>query len=157
MSEGSGVPIRPAKAADAPAVAALTDAAYAHYVPRIGRKPMPMLDDHAARISRGEVFVLDQGGEIQGLISLVEVPGSLLIFSIAIAPHVQGRGLGRQLIGFAEDEARRLGISTVQLYTNAKMVENQAIYRHLGFVETRRATEDGLHRVFMEKRLAQDS
>lgn len=148
------LPIRPAKAADAPAVAALTDAAYAHYVPRIGRKPMPMLDDHAARIERGEVHVLEQGDEILGLISLIEEPGSLLIFSVAIAPHARGRGLGRQLIGFAETEARRLGISSVQLYTNVKMVENQAIYRHLGFVETRRATGDGLRRVFMEKRLA---
>lgn len=145
--------IRPAKAADAPAAAVLTDAAYAHYVPRIGRKPMPMLDDHAARIERGEVFVLECEGQIAGLISLVEEPGALLIYSVAVAPEAQGRGLGRQLIGFAEAEARRLGVPAVQLYTNAKMVENQAIYRHLGFVETHHATEDGLHRVFMEKRL----
>lgn len=148
------LPIRPARATDAPAVAALTDAAYAHYIPRIGCTPMPMLDDHAARIARGEVHVLEQGDEILGLISLVEEPGALLIYSVAIAPHAQGRGLGRQLIGFAEHEAQRLGIATVQLYTNVKMVENQAIYHHLGFVETRRATSDGLHRVFMEKRLA---
>jgi hypothetical protein len=39
------------------------------------------------------------------------------------------------------------------LYTNEVMTENQAIYAHLGYRETARRTEDGYHRVFMEKEL----
>lgn len=145
--------IRPAKAADVAAVAALTDAAYARYVARIGRAPMPMLDDHEARIARKEVFVAVEKGEIVGLISLVREDTAILIYSVAVAPEAQGRGIGRKLISFAEAEARRLGLPVLRLYTNVRMTENRAIYRHLGFIETHSAQQDGLHRVFMEKRL----
>jgi len=144
--------IRAATPADTAAVAALTEAAYARYVPRIGRKPMPMLDDHAARIGRGEVFVLDLDGRVAGLISLVAEPDALLIYSVAVAPEHQGSGYGRTLMAFAETAALERGVPALRLYTNVKMTENQAIYRRLGFVETHRAEEHGLNRVFMEKR-----
>ncbi len=155
MPEGAGIAIRAATLADAAAVAALTEAAYARYVPRIGRKPMPMLDDHAARIGGGEVFVLDLDGQVAGLISLVAEPGALLIYSVAVAPEHQGSGYGRMLMAFAETAALERGVSALRLYTNVKMTENQSIYRRLGFVETHRAEEHGLSRVFMEKRLRQ--
>lgn len=45
------------------------------------------------------------------------------------------------------------GIGKLQLYTNEVMTENVAIYTHLGYREIDRRTEDGYHRVFMEKTL----
>jgi hypothetical protein len=52
---------------------------------------------------------------------------------------------------FAEEEAARLGLAKLSLYTNVAMTENQAIYAHLGYRETRRETEDGYQRVYLEK------
>ena len=45
--------------------------------------------------------------------------------------------------------AERLTGTVAESYTNAAMHENLALYARIGFVETRRATEDGFDRVFM--------
>lgn len=42
----------------------------------------------------------------------------------------------------------------MRLYTNEAMIENLALYAHLGFAETRRLVEDGYRRVYMEKHLS---
>jgi len=55
---------------------------------------------------------------------------------------------------FAERRAILLGLTRLSLYTNEVMIENQAIYMHLGYREVGRHTEDGYRRVYMEKLLA---
>jgi ribosomal protein S18 acetylase RimI-like enzyme len=89
---------------------------------------------------------------------LVLIPddGYLLLDNIAVAPEYQGRGLGRNLVAIAESEAARRGYGEVRLYTHVTMIENVAIYRHLGFVETHRATVNGYDRIYMRKSLARD-
>jgi hypothetical protein len=44
-------------------------------------------------------------------------------------------------------------MARLTLYTHVVMTENQAIYAHLGYRETARRTENGYHRVFMQKDL----
>jgi hypothetical protein len=56
------VRLRPAAAEDAEAVTACVQAAYAHYVERIGARPGPMNDDYAKLIGEGRVTVADEGG-----------------------------------------------------------------------------------------------
>ncbi len=68
-------------------------------------------------------------------------------------PGTQGTGLGRLLMDFAERRAILLGLTRLSLYTNEVMIENQAIYTHLGYREVGRHTEDGYRRVYMEKLL----
>jgi GNAT superfamily N-acetyltransferase len=145
--------IRLAVAADCAAVTACVEAAFALYVPRIGRKPMPMLHDYAAVIAAGQVHVLEDGDAMVGFIMLVPEPDHLLVDTVSIWPDLQGRGHGRRLLAFAEDEARRLGLAELRLYTNAAMTENVAMYPRLGYVETGRGGQDGFQRVFFAKRL----
>ncbi|HTV87634.1 MAG TPA: GNAT family N-acetyltransferase [Stellaceae bacterium] len=128
--------------------------AYAVYIPRIGKPPGPMLDDYAQLIAAGAVSVLEEpAGTVAAIVVLSPKPDHLLLDNIAVRPERQGRGLGRRLIEFAEAEARRRGFAELRLYTHEKMVENIAIYRRLGFVETGRAEEAGYDRVFMRKPL----
>ncbi|MNV98692.1 hypothetical protein D3C71_1939720 [compost metagenome] len=54
---------------------------------------------------------------------------------------------------YAETFAREAGLASVRLYTQEKMTENIAIYLRYGYVESHRAEELGLRRVFMRKRL----
>ena len=68
-------------------------------------------------------------------------------------PH-QGEGIGRDLLAFAEDEARRRGCAELRLLTNERMARNIALYARLGYVETDRREDEGFRRVFMAKRLA---
>ena len=146
--------IRLASPDDRHAVEEIVTAAYVHYVERIGKPPGPMLDDYAALIASGAVHVLaDDDKTIAALIVLLPKPDHLLLDNIAVRPNRQGRGLGRQMVDFAEGEARRLGYAEVRLYTHVTMVENIALYTRLGFVETGRGQEAGYDRVFMTKRL----
>ena len=52
------------------------------------------------------------------------------------------------------EQARAGGYDRISLYTNEAMVENQALYERIGYVETRRADEHGYARVFYEKEVA---
>ena len=74
--------------------------------------------------------------------------------NVAVSPTAQGKGYGRILLDYAESIARAMGFARIRLYTQVIMTENQAIYAKRGYIETHRAVEKGLHRVFMEKVLA---
>jgi hypothetical protein len=54
--------IRAATADDVSAIADVVDEAYRHYIARMGKPPGPMLDDYAARVLEGVVWVLEEGG-----------------------------------------------------------------------------------------------
>src|SRR5262249_24411175 len=135
--------IRAATAADVPAIAAIVDQAYRHYIGRVGKPPAPMLDDYAARVSEGVVCVLEKDTAIAGIIVLLPTPNYLLLDNIAVSPAHQGLGLGRRLLAFAEAEALQRGHREIRLYTHQTMVENQRLYASLGYEETGRGTEGG--------------
>jgi len=146
--------IRRAKPEDCATVERIVRDAYGKYVERIGKPPGPMLDDYGALIAEGRVSVLEEAdGTMTAIIVLLPEPDHLLLDNIAVGPDRQGHGLGRQLIAFAEDEARRLGYAELRLYTHEKMTENIALYTRLEFEETGRGREAGYDRVFMTKRL----
>jgi ribosomal protein S18 acetylase RimI-like enzyme len=146
--------VRPAKPGDAAAVGELVRASYSKYVGRIGKEPAPMLEDYAALIRAGEVWVLVEGGEVLGVLVMRPAEDHLFVDNVAVAPGHQGRGLGRELMAFVEERAKRDGLPEVRLYTNEKMHENLAVYGKLGFGETERKLDGGYRRVFMRKRLS---
>ncbi|CAB3931643.1 GNAT family N-acetyltransferase [Achromobacter insolitus] len=127
--------------------------AYGHYVKRIGAIPGPMRDDYATRVAQGVVHVLQAQGVVQAVLVLIPEANCMLLDNIAVAPSAQGKGYGRDLLRFAESAARLAGYASIRLYTQEKMTENIAIYTRYGYVETHRAEEIGLKRVFMKKSL----
>ena len=145
--------IRSAIAADLDAVKACAEQAYALYVPRMGRKPAPMVADFGAQISAGHVHVMKADGGVAGFIVLYPRGDHIHVENVAILPALQGRGLGKALLALAEAEAGRRKLTAVELYTNEKMTENQTFYPRLGYVETGRREEDGFARVFYRKDL----
>jgi ribosomal protein S18 acetylase RimI-like enzyme len=145
--------IRRAKPEDAARIRAIARAAYAKYVPRIGREPAPMLADFAAEIAAERVVVIETAGAVHGYLIAWPKADAYFIDNIAIDPALQGRGLGRQLIDHAAREAATLRLPALRLYTNAAMSENLLMYAKLGFIETHRAMENGFHRVYMCRNL----
>jgi len=146
--------IRQAVAGDVPAIEALVRDAYAMYVPRIGREPAPVTVDHAGLVAAGRTSVVEADGEIAGVIVLIPGGDHLLVENVAVAPNAQGRGLGRELMAFAERRAAELGMAELRLYTNQLMTENLALYPALGYTETGRRVEDGFARVYFSKRIS---
>jgi ribosomal protein S18 acetylase RimI-like enzyme len=145
------LPIRQAKLDDIPSMQRIVAAAYDTYLSRMDKPPAPMSRDLTPAVQIHQAWVV--GDPIVGLGILVPLENALQIENVAVDPTAQGRGVGRQLLTFAEQHARALGKEKLQLYTNEKMVENVAIYTRLGYLETDRRTEDGYSRIFMEKAL----
>lgn len=144
---------RRATAADAAAVRALTREAYAKWVPVIGREPKPMTADYDSAIRDHRVDLLCAGERIVALIETIAEPEALLIENVAVSPACQGRGLGRRLMAHAERLATAMGYGEIRLYTNARFVDNVALYQRLGYAIAREESFLGGRVARMSKRL----
>src|SRR5258708_10647007 len=103
--------IRKATAEDTACIGRIARAAYAKYVPRIGREPAPMVADFAAEVAAGRVVVIGTAGAVDGYMIAWPETDAYFIYNIAIDPARQGEGLGGQLMGPAVREARRRRLS----------------------------------------------
>lgn len=112
-----------------------------------------MLEDYSSLLAKHDVWVLEVGKSLAGVIVLTEEPGCLLIDNVAVHPSRQGCGFGLALLQFAEATARLKELGSLRLYTHEKMVENIALYSCLGFREVERKIDQGYRRVFMRKLL----
>jgi len=144
---------RSAIGADVSKVAALVNAAYGHYVERIGIVPRPMTDDYAEVIGNRGVTVAESHRTIVGVIVLSVNDEGFFIYNVAVDPSHRGKGLGKALLEFAEAEARRAGFDSIYLYTHEKMTENLALYSRIGYVEYDRRSQGEFSLVYMRKHL----
>ncbi|MES2340194.1 MAG: GNAT family N-acetyltransferase [Pseudomonadota bacterium] len=127
------ITLRTAAPADATAIRDLTRAAYAKWVPLIGREPKPMGADYEAAVRNHRFDLLYVDGELAALIETIDAGDHLLIENVAVSPVRQGRGLGTRLMAQAEAVARALGYRRLRLYTNQRFEENITLYRRLGY------------------------
>ena len=139
------VELRQGVAADAVAIRDLTRAAYAKWVPVIGREPKPMTADYAEALRRHRFDLLYVEGTLAALIETIAEADRLLIENVAVSPPCQGRGLGRKLMAHAEKLAASLGFGETRLYTNRLFAENVRLYGKLGYrVDGEEAFEGGI-------------
>lgn len=143
---------RRATAADAAAIRDLSRAAYARWVPLIGREPRPMTADYDRAVIDHMIDLVEEQGQLVALIETIAQEDHLLIENIAVRPGRQGEGLGAWLLGHAEQLALAQGFSETRLYTNAAFTSNLAFYAKRGYEEYRReAMAPGSVAVFMRK------
>ncbi|MDT9693174.1 GNAT family N-acetyltransferase [Streptomyces sp. P9(2023)] len=143
--------IRPALPSDVPAVKAVIDAAFTHYIERIGLVPSPMEADHGANVAAGRVFVA--GDPVVGLVVVIPEADHLYLDTVAVHPDAQGTGLGRALLDWVDARARELGLAEVRLLTNAMMWENQKLYERYGYELVERRADGPYDRMHYRKRL----
>jgi GNAT superfamily N-acetyltransferase len=144
-------PIRPATAAEVPALRSIAVAAGPGYVPRIGRQPAPMTADYRAPAHHGQAWAATKDGQAAGCIIRIPQPAHVPGQNVAVLPAA--RGMGAQLLALAEDRARSRRLPQVRPCTNEAMTENLASYLRHGHTQTHRAQQDGFHRVHFRKRL----
>jgi ribosomal protein S18 acetylase RimI-like enzyme len=125
--------IRRAGPADAAAVAALTQRAYAKWVPILGREPRPMTADYDKAVVENLVHLAVEDDELVALVEMSVEPDHLLIVNIAVDPAQQGRGLGSRLLAHAEAVAAEQRRTVTRLYTNRLMATNIALYQRHGY------------------------
>jgi len=125
--------LRRAGPSDAAAIRELTRAAYAKWVPLIGREPKPMGADYEAAVREHRFDLLYREGRLAALVETIVRPDHLLIENLAVSPACQGLGLGKKLMAHVEGLAAALGFAEVRLYTNTLFAENIAFYARLGY------------------------
>ena len=124
--------IRPARAGDAVAIAALDDATWSFDVTPSPRSSVPSSIDG--------MLVAEDDGEIVGYVAVgratrLESNQHVAdIRGLAVAPDHQGRGLGRALVQAALDAARERGARKVTLRLLAPNTAARALYESCGFV-----------------------
>lgn len=86
------------------------------------------------------LFVAEQAGTVVGFVSVGErehfageVDG--YVGELVVATDEAGHGIGRLLMGRAEDWARKRGVKHLTLETGAANAQARAFYESLGFVE----------------------
>jgi len=145
--------IRLASGDDAPAIAALVERAYLPWIAIAERRPRPMDDDFAKRCAVGHAYVMEDNGELLGVAIIENMPGYLFLHNVAVDPGRHSQGVGRELMQFVENEARRRNLPEVQLTTLEGMARNVSIYERLGYVITARLNVGKFDRLTMVKRL----
>ena len=112
-----------------------------------------MLADYDRLVADGVVTVFDEGGRVCGVLVAWVDGDSFYVDNLAVDPDVHGKGIGRALLGEADELGRRAGCRRLWLYTNAAMTENLEYYPRNGFKQYDRRVEEGYDRVFFERAL----
>ena len=143
--------IRLATERDLTAVISCADQAFAPQDAGAAENEIKPDGELTAQLRDGAIHLICDGPQVLGYISLCPIAQHLYIDRIAVLPKLQGRGLGGQLLAFAEREASRLGLSSLRLFTKAAMASNLLFYQRRGYHETGRCDNDGFGRVFFSK------
>ena len=151
MPRLSATEIRSAGPQDASAIRELTRAAYAGWVPVIGREPLPMTADYERALREHAFDLLFADGRMVALIETRLEPDHLWIENVAVSPDHQGKGYGRRLLALAERKAAEAGLRTIRLLTNGAFAANIALYLRLGYVISKREPFMGGVTVHMSK------
>lgn len=145
--------IREATASDVLPAKSCVLSAFLRYVERIGKEPAPMLLDFSAEVEANRVWVAEAEAAVVGVLVQYETDAGFYIDTVAVLPDCQGKGVGKALLQFAEQEAIRRNFESLYLCTNSKMTENQVLYPRIGYVEFDRQVVSGYDRVFYRKQL----
>lgn len=148
------IQFRSAEPADAAAIRDIVRAAYARWVPVIGREPLPMRVDYDKAVREHRFDLAVEKGAIVGLIETMRHEDHIWIENVAVVPKAQGRGIGRLLLDGAERRAVEAGRPELRLLTNGAFEANVLLYRKHGYtVDREKEFMNGIT-VYMSKRLA---
>lgn len=154
MNSRPDIDFRPARPDDAAFIRDLVRAAYAKWVPVIGREPQPMKADYTRAVIEHQIDLLHADGVVVGLIETRLESDHLWIENIAVTPVRQGQGYGMLLLGNAEHRASTAGLNELRLLTNEAMTANIALYERVGYtVDRREPFISGGITLYMSKRL----
>lgn len=110
----------------------------------------PAIENVRLDIERGELYYIGEGEEVWATITLNEEQESqyqdikwnctegkiLVVHRLATHPGKQGRGLARQLMGFAEEYARSNDYAAIRLDSYEANPRSQRFYSKMGYVKT---------------------
>ncbi|KAB7746048.1 tRNA (guanosine(37)-N1)-methyltransferase TrmD [Nostocoides sp. F2B08] len=130
--------IRAATPADAPELMVLTRACWVEEVAASAGEwegPVESLDQHVAALRDWSTWVVRSGGRLVGSVRArrkPDEPHRWWIGRLMVAPDLQGRGLGRELLAWAEAQAPE-DVTEFWLNTGRSRDRNLRMYRRAGY------------------------
>jgi len=143
--------IRAATVTDLASIVRCADLAFASASGHSDKRDVKLQGNLRSQILEGSIQLICDGARVLGYISLWPTADQMFIDTLAVLPKHHHQGLGSQLLAFADTETLRLGLSSVNLFTKATMVDNLVFYQRRGYRETGRCDDDGFCRVFYTK------
>jgi len=131
------VRVRRAARSDAPAIALVLQAAFAEYASLYTRAAFaattPPTEEIARRLGEGPTWIALLHRTVVGTVSAVSRGEALYVRSMAVAPEVRGRGVGRLLLEQVERYAGEQGFRCLELSTTPFLTSAIALYERAGF------------------------
>lgn len=108
--------------------------------------------EERARDPQGRHFAAIQDGAVVGSVVLFPLaPGAVKLRQMAVAPDLQGLGVGGDLLRFAEDRARESGVTRIDLHARCTA---RGFYDLNGYAARgEEFDEDGVPHILMSKTL----
>lgn len=152
------ITVRPILPDDAGEVLTVQRAAFVSEALIYGSVDMPPLtqtfEQLRTELEENDGWVAHVGTRLVGALRAIQDQELLLIGRIAIAPDMQGEGIGRALLEAAEagSTARE-----AELFTGSLSEANIRLYERCGYAESQRVPQDdGTEQVYMRKSLGGD-
>jgi [ribosomal protein S18]-alanine N-acetyltransferase len=144
--------VRTARRDDLSSLVALENAAFS--VDRLSRRSFARLIAAPSAL----VLVAELNGRLAGaaVVLLRSYSSRARLYSLAVAPHVTGAGIGSKLLGAAEDAAAERGATVLTLEVREDNAAALGLYTRRGFEATGRTDAyygDGAAAVHLHKRL----
>lgn len=135
--------IRPATAADAPALAALWNPVIRDTAVTFNaqeKTPQDIATMIAQRHADGHAFLVATKGNLMGFATYSQFRGGIgyarsMEHTILLAPEAQGRGIGRALMSALESHARSAGAHCLFAGVSAENPAGRAFHARIGFAE----------------------
>ncbi|GAA6526471.1 tRNA (guanosine(37)-N1)-methyltransferase TrmD [Intrasporangium sp. DVR] len=130
------VDIRPAEPADVPELFTLTKACWVQEAIANDRLDIPplveTLDELRGSLAQTQTWIARAGARLVGSVRTHVRGDDLFISRLMVAPDLQGNGLGRRLLRWAEESAPG-GTRTISLLAGARSTDNLRMYRKAGY------------------------
>lgn len=155
MKDEAGIILARVSQTDAGEALTIQRAAFVSEALIYGTADMPVLtqtlDQLRAELAGSSGWVARQRGRLIGIIHAAETEELLLIGRIAVAPDIQGAGIGKRLLDIVEQNSRA---PEAELFTGSLSESNIRLYQKCGYRITEEIDQgDGTAQIFMRKRI----
>lgn len=128
--------IRSVNPPDLPAIVQVIHAAFEEYRgvfdPPSGAHAETVASIHH-KMQRGAIFVAEMDQQMVGCVICEKEARHVYIGRLAVLPEYRGRGIARQLLIAAEEFAREIGFSHLQLGVRIMLAKNQQLFLSMGY------------------------
>jgi len=131
----TGLTIRSFQAEDAEAFRLLNEEWITRYFTLEEKDNVTLGDPQGNILNKGgHIFVVAEGERCVGCVALIKMDdGVFEVSKMAVSPELRGRGVGRRLLEYTVEQARRLGAKSLFLGSSTKLKNAVHLYESIGF------------------------